>query len=162
MKKCTLLFVAVALMAQLPATAQEVVLNLTGMTPHVGQLFEIRIIDKATMEEEDREFIHNTNFTDIAFPTTAVREISSLAGWSIFPNPAREAFRLDISLRESARIKAALYDQRGVLIRPLFEEQLPARESSFDVKGLEQLSPGTYFLVLQSGAGTAVKTVLKH
>jgi len=34
--------------------AQTVVLNFTGMTPHVGQKLELRLIDKSTMKEVDR------------------------------------------------------------------------------------------------------------
>ncbi len=109
--------------------------------------------------DESREFTHNTDFTDIGFPTS-VQEISSLAGWEIFPNPATERIQVSLNLREATRLSARLYDANGNLLRTLFQETAPARESSFQADGLDKLGSGLYYLVLQGAGGTAVRKIV--
>lgn len=58
MKKSSLLLLAVAgFLLPRGLHAQDVLFNLTNMNPHIGQKFEARLIDKATMKEEGRESV---------------------------------------------------------------------------------------------------------
>lgn len=108
--------------------------------------------------DESREFTHNTNFTDIAFPTST-REILTLVSWEAFPNPVAESLRINLNLREATPISARLYDSQGSLMRTLFQATAPAHQSSYQADGLGELSSGLYYLVLQSGEGAAVKKI---
>lgn len=111
--------------------------------------------------DESREFTHNTNFTDIGFPT-ATKEIGSLESWGIAPNPVQNQLNISLSLRTPTFITASLYDNQGRRLRTLFREMIPAYQSSYEAPGLENLSSGTYYLVLQSGEGIAVKKFVKQ
>ncbi len=111
--------------------------------------------------DESLSFTHNINFTDIGFPTTAIREIEGLSGWRAFPSPFRESFTLSVSLKRPTRISAALYSPDGLLAHRIFMGELPAGESTLEGEGLQSLPAGQYFILLSDGQGGAVQKILK-
>ncbi|MAT56068.1 MAG: hypothetical protein CMN32_16475 [Saprospirales bacterium] len=59
------------LLAGFPSVnGQTVQLNLTGMTPHVGQKFEARLVDKATLREVDRTKVDPIGAADFSITLT--------------------------------------------------------------------------------------------
>lgn len=112
--------------------------------------------------DESLSFTHNTNFTDIGFPTTAIQEINGLSSWKVFPNPFRESFLVSVSLEQPARLSAVLYNMAGQKVNTLFDGPLFAGDNTFEGKGLDSMPVGQYYLVLSDGYGISVQKLIKQ
>lgn len=188
-------------------------LNATEMNPHLGQRFDLRVVNEATGNEIGRfslpeimvvdfkvfvpglrigqsynadffadlnqngtydappvdhawrlnfedddgdevlDFPHNTDFTDIEYNITAVREIAALKALNIFPNPFQSALFLGIDLKTPTNLTVQLYNSIGREVGELLRENASAGKNTFEIKGLDKLSSGLYFLKLQSEDG---------
>ena len=81
------------------------------------------------------------------------------ANMEVFPNPAPDGyFFLRITLPKAAAASTSVYDIAGRRRALLFEEKLPAGETTLQV--MHSLEPGIYFIHFQCPAGTSVKKLL--
>ncbi len=194
-------------------------LDLSGMNPHLGQLFELRLIDPGTMNElgaikvddvvapafsrsipglklngnyeadfyadlngngsydappldhawresfiasggnEVVEFRHNTNFTDINFPTAITRALTGGPPESFdlqqnYPNPFNPSTTIHFNLPRQAAVNLAVYNSLGQLIQILVNQSLPAgqHEVAWDGRDISgsMVSSGLYFYRIES------------
>lgn len=194
-------------------------LDAMNMTPHLGQLFELRVVNQSTLEEAGRmrldsivlvdfaalttgimlnenyyidfyadhngngmydppptdhawrlelsgvtgdselEFIHNTNFTDIQWPTVGVSEEVYEPEIVIYPNPVISDVHIGMtSLGENLVTQIRVYSSAGTL-QKVPEVKSFTGEYSID---LSQLDGGIYFIVFEFSNGTSVSRSIVH
>lgn len=102
--------------------------------------------------DEIVDFSHNTDFTDIMFPTS-VRDIQTLKGMNAFPNPFSESISFNIDLNSSTELSFSLYSSSGILIRVLWEGNLPQGENTLTIGDLADIASGIYFVEIRSADG---------
>ncbi len=106
---------------------------------------------------------HNTNFTDIMFPS-AVREIAGLRTVKTWPNPASDVLHVELHAAQALALSAELIplsSQGPVLLSRHFT--LPAGTHRLAVDGLAGLPAGIYWLRLaDQRGGMHVLPVLKN
>ncbi len=194
-------------------------LNTSQMNPHLGELFELRIVNQSTLEEVSRmrldsivladffaittgiglngnyfidfyadhngngvydppptdhawrldlnnvagdtelSFVHNTNFTDIQWPTTSVTE--SIYGQivQVYPNPVRENLNISFDQLVNSNISTiGLYNSMGSLYGEYLIESFD-NNFQFDMSNLES---GLYYMIMELNNGEKIyKTVIK-
>ena len=193
-------------------------LNASEMNPHLGELFELRLVNQSTLEEVGRvtldsvvladfsamsiglelnqdyfidfyadhngngiydappadhawrlelndvagdselNFVHNTNFTDIQWPFTAVEENILDDKVVIYPNPVRD--ELSVNLNEINMIASGitLFNASGLLIE---RKSLVVRDESVQFD-MSQMKSGLYYLVIEMENGITVsKSIIK-
>jgi WD40 repeat protein len=79
------------------------------------------------------------------------------------PNPFRGSTRLELAVPNKSRVRLALYDRAGRLVRTLLDAEVPAGRSqvAFEAVGADgcPLAPGVYFARLRdSGTGATAVT----
>ncbi len=204
-------------------------LNLSSMNPHLGQLFEIRVVDQSDMSEVGSfrvneivapdfsvpipgiqidgvynadfyadhngngsydappadhawreeftnstgdyvvEFTHNTNFTDIGFPT-AIQDLESgtipttFALDQNFPNPFNPSTTIRFSIPEATQVTLIVYNNLGQKVRTLSDENMSAGAYQVSWDGTndtgQMMSSGIYYYQLQAGSFNQVKRMI--
>lgn len=202
--------------------------NLMGMVPHVGQLFELRVVDLSDMSEVNRvtldqilvpdfsvfldgievghdynidfyadlngnggydtppvdhawrltfnamngdfmqDFSHNTNFTDIQWPSPTNVEDDVFAApesytlYQNYPNPFNPSTTIKFNLEEAGFVTLKIYDILGTEVAVLVKGNLEKgiHEVNFDAS---IVNSGVYFYRLEANTFTQVKkmTLLK-
>ncbi len=193
-------------------------LHAMGMTPHLGQLFELRLVNQATMQEAGRmrldsivlvdydalaiglelgedyfvdfyadhngngvydpppadhawrlelngvagdselDFTHNTNFTDIQWPLTGIRENILASQVHVYPNPVTDKFTLRAELDDLRVTEASLYSSTGRMVSN-FTVRGGTQNASVD---MSDAIPGIYYLSLKLDNGLVIsKTIIK-
>ncbi len=85
-----------------------------------------------------------------------------LTSSSVYPNPAQDQFTLALTLTQSTKVTAVLYDIAGKEVLSLLDQTLPAGNQThkFDVNGL---TPGYYLIKVTAGDTTYNhKLILKN
>ncbi len=67
-----------------------------------------------------------------------------------YPNPFSSVNNIRFSLNEKTRVSLNVYNEAGVLISNLINEQMDAGEKSYSFSA-KQLAPGMYYFTLQAG-----------
>lgn len=98
----------------------------------------------------------------ITTPTvTAISENNkSVIALSVYPNPAKDNFRINYQLRESNTIKAQLMSVTGQLIANLVDEKQEAGMHSKQIQLPLTIEPGVYFLKLFAGSHMAAQRLI--
>lgn len=190
-------------------------LHAMEMTPHLGQMFEMRVVNMSTMEEVGRmsmdsvvvedfhamttglglgadyyidfyadhngngmydappvdhawrlelssvdgdselDFTHNTDFTDIEWPTVGIED--NLASQvNVYPNPVRDFIHISTGTLESSVSNILIYNSNGNLIETA-EQQTGTNPIKFG-----QAQPGTYFMQFELENGKSfTKRIIK-
>ena len=115
------------------------------------------------------EFVHNTEFTDINFPT-AIGDIylgNNPAEFTLeqnYPNPFNPSTTIEFSLPEAATVTLVLYNNLGQSIRTLTNDRLPAGTYQVTWDGRndsgQSMSSGVYFYKVQAGSFSQVKRMI--
>jgi hypothetical protein len=204
-------------------------LHLSSMNPHLGQFFELRVVDQSDMTEVGAfrveeivspefsipipgiqiesdynadfyadlsgngsydppptdhawresftnstgdyvvEFTHNTNFTDIGFPT-AIPDLVSGNGPTAFaleqnyPNPFNPTTSIKFSIPEASNVMLAIFNNLGQKVRSLTEERMSAGAYQVSWDGRndagQTMSSGVYFYQIQAGSFNQVKRMI--
>ena len=202
---------------------EELKIRFEGMNPHVGQKFELRVVNTATQQEAGRTalaaiinhdfdvelevidigqsylidfyadlnqngrydappadhawrlelnnvlgdttltFVHNTNFTDIEWPTgvTSVSENrladnlpTEFALLQNYPNPFNPTTTIKFDLPDNSKIKLSIYNSLGQLVRVLVDKELPAghHQAVWDGRDFNGsvLASGLYFYQIKA------------
>jgi hypothetical protein len=204
-------------------------LNLVDFTPHVGQLFELRLVDDMSGDEIGRvrydelpgavkvisipglqlngtyradfyadlngnggydappadhawrinftnsmgnhveSFGHNTNFTNLDWPTSIIQtEKPAIAnGFDLsanYPNPFNPDTQFDISLPGFGRVRVDIFNALGQQIRVLLDERLASGTYAIRWDGRDNtgslVQSGTYFYRLTSPEGIKVRKMI--
>lgn len=128
--------------------------NGTYDAPPVDHAWRLNVTD--VEGDEDVTFLHNTIFTDIQFTTTAAREISTLKGLNIYPNPVNDFVILTIDLSESTTLQATLYNNAGQVLQTFPQQTFLAGQHQLPFENLNKFQAGIYLLKLQSNEGAVV------
>jgi type IX secretion system substrate protein len=102
--------------------------------------------------DETVEFGHNTNFTDIMFPT-AVREIDGLESLRVFPNPFSNSIFISFDLNDRAELIFSLYNSIGQIVKVISRDDVFSGNNTLSFKGLNDLERGFYFLKIENIEG---------
>lgn len=193
-------------------------LNASEMNPHLGELFELRLVNQSTLEEASRitldsivlsdfsamtvglelnqnyfidfyadhngngvydapptdhawrlelndvagdselSFIHNTNFTDIQWPFTAVDENILDDKVVVFPNPIKDALNVNLNKLNIKGSAIALFNASGLMMERK-SVGIGDESISFD---MGQRRSGLYYLVIEMENGiTVTKSIIK-
>jgi len=79
---------------------------------------------------------------------------------SIYPNPAHDRISLSYFQHESGQIAVRLYTLNGELAKDFLNEFRTAGEYHDQFSGLEQLSPGIYYLRIENGIASSIQKVV--
>lgn len=77
---------------------------------------------------------------------------------SLAPNPAKGISQLSLAIRQEGRVRVALYDIVGRLVRNLIDETMSAGEHSVNIEG-RNLAAGVYFVKVETPDGVGTKTM---
>jgi hypothetical protein len=115
------------------------------------------------------EFVHNTEFTDINFPT-AIGDIyvgTNPAEFKLqqnYPNPFNPSTTIEFSLPEAATVSLVVYNNLGQSVRTLTNERLSAGAYQVTWDGRNEsglsMSSGVYFYKVQAGSFSQVKRMI--
>jgi hypothetical protein len=131
--------------------------NVSGLTVPGSYTFTLRAFDDLHMTTKD--------ITITVGKSTGVREAPTapdgLEIVSIEPIPSRDLVSVIYILKQESRISATLYDITGHMTSEIFSGFSPPGRHQLGIsKRARNLPSGMYFLVLQSGAVTAVRKIL--
>ena len=100
--------------------------------------------------------------------TTAVEITAGDAGLQLLrpaPNPARDRTRIAWTLPAPARVKLAIYDVRGGLVRGWSSAMLPAGAHAieWDLRDAHRrtVAAGTYFVHLEAGGARRLRSIVR-
>ncbi len=159
---------------ELPATTQARFLRIRGASfmADVDALATAELSEEAYWQTHD-DLINRADSTDLAIAELALfqkqsqlnvgSDASSLpASYDLaqnFPNPFNPATTIKFALPRPAKVKLAVYDLRGAIVRILEEGELPAgfHAHTFDTAGL---ASGIYLYKLQAGEFTATRKMV--
>lgn len=83
---------------------------------------------------------------------------------SIHPNPFNPQTTVDFTLASSARVRIAVYDVKGALVRLLVDETMPAGERATRWNGVDEkgrsAASGIYFVRMIAGSYTEVRKIV--
>jgi hypothetical protein len=85
---------------------------------------------------------------------------SLLQAGNIFPNPVSSEATLELVTEQTAKLRTIVYSSAGKLIKRLPDKTLQPGKQFLSIQ-LGELSPGSYYLTLDSGKGLIVRKVLK-
>jgi len=102
--------------------------------------------------------IYTTSLAVEAEVVSAVEEISSLIGVTIYPNPVNEQLNLQLNLATDTHLRGIVRNVVGQSVIELFQGTISAGTSLQTFSIPQNLISGHYFLELRSSAG-AVKSV---
>ena len=87
--------------------------------------------------------------------STAIKEVSNVGRFEIFPNPASSKVNITYSGHTDCAIKAELADSKGAIIKAIaVNARLGDNEISFDIS---DVATGVYFMRIVDGEGTFSK-----
>lgn len=93
--------------------------------------------------------------------TTGTTTPSSIGTWSVYPQPTRDAFTLDLTLTESQQmVKLEVLDISGRLVQRYDLGAMDAGRQSFPLHLIPGIAPGIYLLRLQTQQGQAVQKMV--
>ncbi len=99
-----------------------------------------------------------------AEPVVPTPKPSSTGFTSIHPNPFNPQTTVDFALASPERVRLAIYDVRGTLVRRLADQSMPAGEHSLTWDGRDDngrtASSGIYFVRLIAGAVTETRKIV--
>jgi hypothetical protein len=111
-------------------------------------------------------FSHNTNFTDIAWPSLAaddpiVVELipNSFSLFQNFPNPFNPSTSINFDLSQSATVRLEVFNALGQTVAVLADGALPAGQYTHTFSGNE-LSSGFYYYSLRAGDAAESRRML--
>jgi len=102
--------------------------------------------------------IYTTSLAVEAAIVSSVKEISSLAGFNIYPNPVQEQLNLQLNLTTETYLTGTIHNVVGQSITELFQGPISAGTSLQTFTIPQNLTTGHYFLALRSSEG-AVKSI---
>ena len=102
--------------------------------------------------DESLDFVHNTSFTDIMFPT-AVSQLEALEHLEIFPNPFSSSLHLALQSSRPIDLHISLLNAQGQEIKVLASDYRINGQTERTFNGLEELPSGWYFLRLRNAEG---------
>lgn len=132
--------------------------------------FCIHDIPQGTYDLEVRVDDHQVAYVRgvVIGATTAVEITASNAGLHLLrpaPNPARDRTRIAWTLPASARVKLAIYDVRGRLVRGWSAAMLPAGSHAleWDLRDAQHrmVAAGTYFVHLEAGGARRLRSIVR-
>jgi hypothetical protein len=88
--------------------------------------------------------------------TAGVSETSSIASYSVFPNPASGTIHIEFCTRNAGIAEAALTDMQGRMVDVLMKEEVSAGNFAGTFRLGENVSPGLYLLSINQGGSTVV------
>jgi hypothetical protein len=105
-----------------------------------------------------------TDTTSITVDTTSTVKIKNYktanANASVYPNPAKDFFSVDVSLEKPEYLSFQLLDNQGKLIEVLLRDWVKGKETVFSFS-TQQLSAGVYFLKVTGNYNTSfVKKII--
>ena len=77
---------------------------------------------------------------------------------SLAPNPAKGISQLSLAIGQEGRVRVALYDISGRLVRNLIDETMNAGEHSVNIEG-RNLAAGVYLVRVEAPDGVGTKTM---
>jgi hypothetical protein len=124
--------------------------------PPADHAWRLELNDVAGDSELD--FTHNTNFTDIQWPLTGIRENILASQVHVYPNPVTDRFTLRIDLVDLRVTEASLYSAAGRMVSNFIVRE-DVRNASVD---MGDALPGIYYLSLKLDNGLVIsKTIIK-
>jgi hypothetical protein len=115
------------------------------------------------------EFAHNTNFTDIGFPTAipdleSVNMPTTFALDQNFPNPFNPSTTIRFSIPEATQVTLIVYNNLGQKVRTLSDENMSAGAYQVSWDGTNDtgqlMSSGIYYYQIQAGSFNQVKRMI--
>jgi len=76
-----------------------------------------------------------------------------------YPNPFNPNTNISFSISESSQIKLSVFNQKGEIVKSLFEGKLDKGNHNFDFNGSD-LTSGVYFYKLESESGSIMKKMI--
>lgn len=125
---------------------------MTNLAANKKYYWRVRPFNEYVTCADSKEKTFRTSLTS---STTDIKEIDK---WLIAPNPVSEGSTVRMFLQASNHFEAgvSILDATGRLVRQESAQSIPAGESRIELS-VEGLSEGLYFVVLQSGSGSAVR-----
>ena len=95
----------------------------------------------------------------VACVTTSLEdELSAgISVWEVFPNPSSSKINLSVSLESAGNLQLSLVDVQGRTLRQVHVENTRNFNESWN---LERMTPGMYFIRIETDKGTASRTLL--
>lgn len=115
------------------------------------------------------EFTHNTNFTDIEFPTAIAENIAGTMPEQFsleqnYPNPFNPTTTIRFNLNRSGLVQLTIFNALGQQIQKLVNKNLNAGSYQVSWNGLDthgrSVPSGVYFYKLQSKQGVQVRKMM--
>jgi len=91
--------------------------------------------------------------------TSIVENKQNLIG--LFPNPSSDYIDITYDFKNQNHLTAKLYDSQGRIMRIIFDENFKSETNSITLD-IESLSPGTYFINIQSNSVTVTESFIKE
>jgi len=131
-------------------------LNLTSLLDCTDYEYQVQTVcDNATSI-----WSSSKNFTTVC--TVAISEVENgVEALSLSPNPFTEIITSRFNLVENTSMTIAVYSATGQQIAST-DYDLSAGAQTVEIKGLEQVSQGVYFIALTTAKGTRVRRVVKQ
>jgi len=113
-------------------------------------------------EDESIEFSHNKDFTDIMF-YNATENIYDLETFKVYPNPFSHSINLPFYLKSNSGVNISLYNNIGKKIFEVSKGSISKGQYSYNLKDLDNLKNGIYFLKILTKKGNVInKTLIKQ
>ncbi|HHB52276.1 MAG TPA: T9SS type A sorting domain-containing protein, partial [Saprospiraceae bacterium] len=93
--------------------------------------------------------------TEVSYPLTEISEQFIQEGWRLYPNPAREAFYIDVPPQIQGAITVKLINESGQPVKNIVWDKAP---NQFTIE-TRQLVAGNYFLEISSSNYNVVQMV---
>jgi hypothetical protein len=91
-------------------------------------------------------------------------ELSSPALTSVYPNPFNPQTTVEYSMSARGRVRIAIYDARGSLVRSLVDQAMPAGKHSMTWDGVDEtghtVSSGIYFVRMIAGTHAETRKIV--
>jgi PKD repeat protein len=138
--------------------------NSTGNTMSPSHVYQVSAMYTACLYISDtiQSFCDSTCQLLNITSQTSIVENEFVSIQQLGPNPVNDFLNFTLNLKESSRVRAGLYDLRGVLVRPLVDQQFSAGQTheTWDVSGLPA---GTYMLRLETaGRPVSLRVFVLH
>ena len=110
--------------------------------------------------------IANSEFSDPTIfksaCTVGISELENVTDLSIYPNPIFDQLIININLVEKEDIFVEIYNTSGQLMRSNLYADLQSGQNTLEIKSLEKLPSGLYFVKMQIGGEQITKKVIKN
>ena len=108
-------------------------------------------VEKPTSCGSTRGIINTTrsNIKNVAAPLSTGLDDEYAHGLTVFPNPTKNNFTIDLSVRENTKMLVRIYDARGREV--IHTQRVLSVGRNLETLSIAELSSGIYFIQLQLG-----------